>query len=85
MYQFNEQEEEFIQTLEKAKMYIKGVLELNNFDGAWYVMDYREDLGSSFNLDREPYNKPVITKKEAWNKGIDIEQCCNYCNAYIVG
>ena len=85
MYNFNDNEKKFIKTLEDAKRYVKGKLELDDFEGKWFAMDYREDMESAFNIDTAPYNEPLLTTKEAKEKKINVEQCCEYCNAYIVG
>lgn len=85
MYRLNDNEKNFIEILNEAMRYIKGELELNNVEGDWYVLDYREDLGSAFNIDVAPYDKPLITEEEAEEKGIDVRKCCDYVGAYIVG
>lgn len=85
MYKFNDNEKKFIDILDNAKKYVKGELELDNFEGEWFAMDYREDMECAFGIDVKPYDKPLITEEEAEEKGINVEQCCDYCNAYIVG
>lgn len=85
MYKFNDNEKKFIETLENAKRFVKGELELDNIDGEWFAMDYREDLEGAFDINVAPYDKPLITEEEAEEKGIDVGKCCDYCNAYIVG
>lgn len=59
MYNFNDNEKKFIKTLEDAKRYVKGKLELDDFEGKWFAMDYREDMESAFNIDTTPYNEPL--------------------------
>lgn len=81
---FNDNENEFIAMLEKAKRYVKGELELDCFDGEWYAMDYREDLGGAIDIEAKQYNKPLITNEEAEKNGIDIIKCCNECDIYYV-
>lgn len=82
---FNDNENEFIATLENAKRYVKGELELDCVDGEWYAMDYRENFESAFPIEVEPYNKPLITEEEAENNCIDIEKCCDECCIAYVG
>lgn len=85
MNKFNDNEKEFIKVLENAKRYVKGELELDNIDGEWFAMDYREDLEGAFNIDVAPYDKALITEEQAEEKEIDVSKCCDYCNAWIVG
>lgn len=85
MYKFNDNEKSFIKILEDAKSCVKGELELDNFEGKWFAMDYREDMEGAFSIDIIPYDKPLITEEEAEEMGINVMQCCDYCNAWIVG
>lgn len=85
MYKFNDNEKKFIETLEDAKRYVKGELELDNFDGEWFAMDYIEGLEGAFGIEVSPYDKPLLAEDEAEEKGIDVGQCCDYCNALMVG
>ena len=81
---FNKNEEEFIETLEKAKEYVKGELELDCEDGKWYAADYRRDSGYAYNIETSPYDEPLITDEEAKEKNINIIDCCDYCDvAYV--
>ena len=81
---FNENEKKFINMLEEAKRYVKGELELDNFDGEWFAMDYRADLEGAFNIEANRYDKPIITDEEAESKGIDIIKCCDECEISFV-
>lgn len=81
---FNNNEKEFINIINEAKKYVLGELELDNFDGEWFAMDYREDLEGAFDIEEEPYNKPLITEEEAEERGIDVIKCCNECDIYYV-
>lgn len=85
MYKMNENEKVFTETLRMADRYVKGELELDNFDGEWFAMDYREELGGAFPIDVEPFNKPLITDEEAEQKGIYIEECASAVGAWLVG
>ena len=85
MNKFNDNEKKFIDILDNAKKYVKGELELDNIDGEWFAMDYREDLEGAFDINVAPYDKALITEEEAEEKGIDVRKCCDYCHAYIVG
>lgn len=82
---FNENEKQFINVINEAKKYVKGELELDCFDGKWFAMDYREDLGGAIDIEAKQYNKPLITDEEAEKNGIDIVKCCNECDIYYVG
>ena len=82
---FNDNEKNFFDMLNKARMRVKGELELDWQDGEWFAMDYREDLDEAFPIESEPYNKPIITDKEAEEKNIDIIKCCDECGVYYVG
>ena len=82
---FNENEIKFIAMIETAKSYVRGELELDNFDGEWFAMDYREDLEGAFPIEIKPYDKPIITDEEAEEKGIDIIKCCDECDISYVG
>ena len=82
---FNENEKAFIEKLEKAKCFVKGELELDNFDGEWFAMDYREDMEGAFPIEMKPYDKPLITYEEAEEKGINITKCCDACDVFYVG
>ena len=81
---FNNNEKKFIDIINEAKRYVKGDLELDNFDGKWFAMDYREDLESAFDIEAEQYNKPLITDEEAEENNIDIIKCCNECGIFYV-
>lgn len=84
----NENEKNFIELLKQVMRCVKGELELNCFDdgdGEWYAMDYIEDLCSSFPIDINGFNKPIITNEEAENKGIDIVKCCDKLGILYVG
>ena len=85
MTKLNKNEKNFVETLEKAKRFVKGELELDNFDGKWFAMDYRKDLEGAFCIETEPYDKPLITDEEAEEKGIDITKCCDACDISYVG
>lgn len=78
-------EKDFIAKLNEAKKFVKGELELDCVNGEWFVMDYREDLEGSFLIEVEPFNKPIITEKEAREKGIDVLACCDKLNLFCVG
>ena len=82
---FNNNEKKFIDIINEAKRYVKGELELDCFDGKWYAMDYREDLGGTIDIEAKQYNKPLITDEEAEKNDIDIIKCCNECDIYYVG
>lgn len=82
---FNNNEKKFIDIINEAKRYVKGELELDCFDGKWYAMDYREDLGGAIDIEAKQYNKPLITDEEAEKNDIDIIKCCNECDIYYVG
>lgn len=82
---FNENEKAFIEMLEKAKCFVKGELELDNFDGEWFAMDYRADLEGAFYIEIKPYHEPLITDKEAKEKSIDVVKCCDECDISYVG
>lgn len=82
---FNNDEKKFIDIINEAKQYVKGELELDCFDGEWFAMDYREDLGGAIDIEAKQYNKPLITDEEAKKNGIDIIKCCNECDIYYVG
>lgn len=85
MSKLNKNEQSFVEMLEEAKKYVKGELELDNFDGRWFAMDYREDLEGAFAIEAKPYDKPVITDEEAAKKHIDIIKCCDFCDISYVG
>ena len=80
----NAEERKFISLLEDAKNYVKGELELDCFDGEWYAMDYREELGGAFSIGVSKFDIPLITDEEAKNMQIDIIKCCNECNIFYV-
>ena len=82
---FNDNEKKFIDIINEAKRHIKGELELDNIDGKWFAMDYREDLEGAFPIESKQYDEPIITDKEAKEKGIDIIKCCDECNISYVG
>ena len=82
---FNQNEKAFVDMLEKAKRCVKGELELDNFDGCWFAMDYREDLEGAFGIEIKPYDQPIITDEEATKKHIDIIKCCDACDVSYVG
>lgn len=82
---FNENEKWFIKAISEAERYVKGELELDNFDGEWFAMDYREDLEGAFPIEAKQYDKPLITDKEAEEKDINIVKCCNECGILYVG
>ena len=84
-YKLNENEKKFVELLDGAWRCVKGDLELDNFEGEWFAMDYREELGGAFGISIEPYDKPLITEEEAERQNIDVEKCCGYVCAYIVG
>lgn len=81
----NDNEKQFVKMLDDAWKYVKGELELDNFEGKWYAMDYRAEFECAFHIEAKPYDDPLITDEEAKENCIDIEKCCDYCNAYIVG
>ena len=81
---FNNNEKKFIDVINEAKRYVKGELELDNFDGEWFAMDYREDLEGAFDIEAEQYNLPLITDEEAEEKDIDVIKCCNECGILYV-
>ena len=81
---FNNNEKKFINTINEAKRYVKGELELDCFDGKWFAMDYREGLEGAFSIEAKQYDKPLITDEEAEEKGIDIIKCCDECGIYHV-
>ena len=81
---FNSNEKQFINAINEAKKYVKGELELDNFDGEWFAMDYREDLGGAFDIEAKQYDEPLITDKEAEEKDIDVIKCCNECGIFYV-
>lgn len=81
---FNDNEKRFIEMLEEAKKYVKGELELDNFDGEWFAMDYRADLHCAFPIEAKQYNKPLITDKEIKEKYIDFIKCCDTCDVSYV-
>ena len=85
MFKLNKNEQAFIELLENAKRFVKGELELDNFDGRWFTMDYREDLEGAFDIEARPYDQPVITDEEAAEKGINIIKCCDACDISYVG
>ena len=82
---FNQNEKAFIEMLENAKRCVRDELELDNFDGEWFAMDYREELEGAFHIEISPYNEPVITDEEAKLKQIDIIKCCDACDVSYVG
>ena len=82
---FNDNEKKFIDIINEAKKYVKGELELDNFDGEWFAMDYRVDLEGAFPFEAKQYGHPLITDKEAKDKGIDIVKCCDECDISYVG
>ena len=75
----------FISLLEEAKKCVKGELELDCFDGEWYAMDYREDLGAAFPIEINGFDKPLITEDEAKNRCINIIKCCDELEIAYVG
>lgn len=77
---FNDNENKFIALLEKTKRYVKGELKLDNCDGKWFAMDYREEFAEACSI----YNNPLITDKEAKEQDIDIIKCCDECNISYV-
>ena len=81
----NKNEKRFVETLKEAERYVKGELELDCFDGEWFAMDYREELCSSFPIEVNGFDKPIITDKEAENRGIDIIACCEKYGILYVG
>lgn len=81
---FNINEKKFIDVINEAKQYVEGELELDCFDGEWYAMDYKENLGGAFEIKAKQYDKPLITDEEAEEKGIDIIKCCDECGIYYV-
>ena len=81
----NEYEEKLIEIIEEAKEYCKGELELDNFDGEWYALDYRADLEGALSIDNEKYNDPVITDEDAEEYKVNIIKCCDYCDISYVG
>ena len=81
----NDNEKNFVKLLEQAQRYVKGEVELDCFDGEWFIMDYREDLCGAFPIETNGFEKPIITDKEAKQKGIDIVKCCNKCGILYVG
>ena len=81
----NEHEEKLIEVIEEAKKYCNGELELDNFDGEWYALDYRADLEQALSIDKAIYNIPVITDEVAQEYNIDIIKCCDYCDVSYVG
>lgn len=82
---FNENEKKFIDILKQAMRCVKGELELDNFDGEWFAMDYREDLEGAFPIEIKPYDKPIMTDEEAEEKSIDVIKCCDECDISYVG
>ena len=78
----NDNEKKFIDILNEFKGYVKGELELDKIGRGWFPLDYREDLGDAFYIETDGYIKPLITDKEAKEKGIDIIKCCNECNIF---
>ena len=79
----NKNEKWFMDTLEDAKRYCKGELELDCFNGEWYALDYRAELESALWIDGI-YKLPLITVEEAERKGIDVIKCCDECDvAYV--
>ena len=82
---FNENEMQFIALIEEARRYVKGEVEIDYCDGEWIAMDYMESCGSAFPINAVPYNIPLISKKEAKRKNINILECCKYCGVYYVG
>ena len=85
MYKMNENEKVFTETLRMAERYVKGELELDNFDGEWFAMDYRKEFECAFPIEIAPFDKPLITDEEAEQKGIYIEECAEAVGAWIVG
>lgn len=81
----NKKEKLFVETVQKARMYVKGELELDYEDGNWYVLDYREYLECAVPIETEPFDKPIITDVEAKKKGINIIKCCETFGFYYVG
>jgi hypothetical protein len=82
----NENEKKFVAALKEAEKCVKGELELDyEFEnGEWFARDYRGDLEGAFSIEAEQYNEPIITDKEAKEKGIDIIKCCDACDiAYV--
>lgn len=74
-----------IDRINEAKKYVKGELELNNFDGKWYAMDYIETSGGSFQIANGKYNEPLITDEEAKRLGVDVAKCCDLYGVFHVG
>ena len=81
----NNNEKRFINILEEAQRCVKGELELDNFDGKWFAMDYREDVGCAFAIMTHGFNEPIITDEYAKSKGVDIIKCCNEIGIAYVG
>ena len=80
----NEYEEKLIKIIEEAKEYCNGELELDNFDGEWYALDYRADLEGALSIDNEKYNTPVITDEDAKEYNVDVIKCLDYCDVLYV-
>ena len=81
----NEYEEKLIEIIEEAKEYCNGELELDNFDGKWYALDYRSDLEGAFSINEEKYCNPIITDRHAKEHNVDVIRCCDYCDISYVG
>lgn len=73
----------FLELLQDAKKYIKGEPELTLINDDWYIMDYREELGGSFPV--EKFNMPIISTSMAKICNIDVIACCDECAIYHVG
>lgn len=75
-----------INTIEDAKRYVKGELELDCVnDEVWVAMDYREDLGGAFPIEVKGFNNKIITVNEADKYNLDVRKCCDICGVFYVG
>lgn len=85
MTKLNKNEKAFVEMLEEAEKHVGGELELDCVDGEWFAMDYKENLGGAFRLERPPYDRPIISDEYADKKNIDIRKCCDACGVAYVG
>lgn len=81
----NEYEKALIETIEEAKRYCKGELELDLFEDGWFAMDYRKDYEAAIPINNNKYDKPLITEETAQKYNVDVRECCDFCDIYIVG
>ena len=90
---FTKKEQVLIDRLNKAESYLPSDCELEvdyiynpgeELKGeGWYVMAYKEGIGANILTDYS--NKPIITKEEAEDLGIDVEDCLIRYGCYVVG